>query len=51
MRQTIQADVPSRRVDEVDGSAIDRLNAALAWVGVAGLLAAIAFILGATLVT
>jgi hypothetical protein len=51
MRQTLQADVTSRRVDEVDGSAVDGLNAALAWLGVAGLVAAIAFILGSTLLT
>lgn len=51
MRQDIQTDVPLRRADTVDRSGISGLNTALAWLGAAVLLAAIAFILGATLLT
>lgn len=51
MPQNIRADDPRRRADTVGGSGMSRLNTALAWMGVAVLLASIAFILGATLVT
>jgi hypothetical protein len=51
MPQKIQADDPPRRADAVGGSGMSQLNASLALVGAVVLLAAIAFILGATLLT
>ena len=46
-----QAAEPPRRADTVGGSGMSELNTALALVGAVVLLAAIAFILGATLLT
>lgn len=46
-----QADISSRRPSQVDGSGMSGLNAGLAWIGVAVLVASIAFILGATILT
>jgi len=51
MPQDIQAQAPLGRTDTSAGWGMDRLHTALAWTGVAILLAAIAFILGATVLT
>lgn len=51
MRQDVQADDRRRRADVVGGSEVGAFSAALAWIGAVVLLAAIAFILGATLLT
>jgi hypothetical protein len=51
MPQDAQAQAPLRRTDAVESWGMDRLHTALAWTGVAILVAAVAFILGATLLT
>lgn len=51
MRQEIEAQAPLRRTDASDGSGMDRLHTVLAGLAAAILLAAIAFILGATVLT
>lgn len=51
MQQDIRTDASLRRADVVGGSGMSGLNTALAWIGAAVLLALIAFILGAALLT
>lgn len=51
MQQDIQEQARLRRTDAIDGSGVGPLNTALAWTAVVVLLAVIAFILGATVLT